>query len=192
MSGPSDDPVSLDDVSHRDVPDSSLGHVVSHPVSSDDSVERDVLHDSLGMMVVMVNSRERRTVSSSGNNLEVLVGEFSGNADVSLGLDNDSNLVSVVDDNMLVSVMVMVDNGSVVGDTVKSELSSVLSPVSLSGLGDTSSSGVESGVVAEVGSSFGHPLLVFLQVGSLKYGERSSILFKFDQNFLLEGSTECT
>jgi len=194
--------VGFDDVAEGDVLDGSLGDMVSHGflddflghfVGFDDVAEGDVLHDMVSVVaVVNVRSRERRTVSSGSNNLEVLVSKFSGDTDVVLGSDDNGGFVSVVYDDMLVSVMVMVHNGSVVGDMVESELAGILGPVSFSGVRDISSSSVESGVVAEVGSRGGHGLLVFLQISSFKNVKRISVLRELEQDFLLEGRTECS
>lgn len=134
--------------------------------------------------------RELREVRF-GHNMEVLVAKFGGNShSVLVSLHDDDVLVSVVYGNMLMGMVVVVHDGSLVGDFIETELAGVLGPVSFSGARDISSSSVEGGVFAQVGGRLGHGELVFRQLLGLKLLEVLSVGLELGQDLLLEGSAE--
>lgn len=126
----------------------------------------------------------------SGDDLKVLVSDGVSDSGVLLSSDDDSVVNLVVHDDCAVVVVMVVDGGSLVGDFVETELTSIFGPVSLSSLGHGSSSGVKGSVFAEGFGRLSHLVLVFLQLGLLKDGKRLSVGTESHQDLLLERSAE--
>jgi len=173
-----------------------FGNEVSGGLDGDDgtAVAAVVVMHVFGGGTFLVESslmvRELREVRFC-HNMEVLVAKFGGNPhSVVVSLHDDEVLVSVVYGNMLMGMVVVVHDGSLVGDFIETELAGVLGPVSFSGCRDISSSSVESGVFAQVGGRLGHGELEFRQLRGLKLLEVLSVGLELGQDLLLEVSAE--
>jgi len=136
-----------------------------------------------------VKGAEARSVGGS-DNLEVFVSDLISNTDMSLSFDDDSVMVGVVHDNSVVGIVVMMDDSGLVGDFVETKLLGILHPVSLSGLGDGSTSSVKSCVLAECIGRGGHGFLVLCKLSLLKDSEVLSVGAEFSKDLLLELGTE--
>jgi len=108
-----------------------------------------------------------------------------------LRLNSDSVLMGVVYFmNRAINMVVMVDNSSLIVNRVEPEIFSIFFPVGLSGGRNIRSSGVESGVVAQLLSGVLHGCLVGFKLFALNSVKVVLIVREFLQDFLLESASE--